>query len=236
MRLIFPAAGALALCAALPAQALVIDDFTTVTDAPDARFYTGGSWATYQGAGILGGERDISVGCSGGTDLFDVQIGGGSADVTVCSISLYYDGVDPAGSDGWAQGDLAPTDLTEGGASNAILVGSALFTGEGYTYFVVNLLDEDETRVSLAPTLLEDGSAAFLFSEAAPGFDLTAVRSIQLDLRLSGSVSEGYDSAQLGPLSTGYVGASTVPVPPALALMLAGLGALGGVAARRRRG
>ncbi|MCL4801044.1 MAG: hypothetical protein KJ025_15735 [Burkholderiales bacterium] len=123
-RLILAAAAAFA---ALPAHALVIDDFEDGT----LFFATPGS-GVVDGAGIVGGERDMSGGGSFAvTGFFSSNLGGNGLLVMEQRIPAFepphsfnavYDGNDDNPAALPFVADLNKVDLTDGGASDAIRI------------------------------------------------------------------------------------------------------------------
>lgn len=127
---------AVAAFAALPAHAIVIDDYedgTLVFAAPGLGFV--------DGAGIVGGERDLSAGsgspAAGGQ--FSSNLGGNGlllieqripANELSHSFNVVYDGNDDNAVNLPFVANLMKVDLTDGGASDAIRVRVVLNTTE----------------------------------------------------------------------------------------------------------
>lgn len=224
--------------AALPAQAVVIDTFDTVTSRSNVNGTGASVGVVTTGAGILGGERDLFLEVHQDPSSFDRDvasfgIGGGrlafSNDIGVASsLILTWDGVD--GAAGVNAFGLGGIDFTDGGAT----LGLTFNYIADHAANVTLRLYQDASNYSQATfSLVGDGldqSLALLFSsltDVGGGANLTSVNAVQLIINNGGAVRNlDLQFSQLG---------SPAPASEPSALALISVMLLGHALLRRRR-
>tara|TARA_B100000745_G_scaffold300566_1_gene255377 strand:+ start:2997 stop:3686 length:690 start_codon:yes stop_codon:yes gene_type:complete len=208
--------GGAALVAASSASAvLIVDDFTT-EQFLEVSGSTGSVSSQVEGAGILGGERDVYLGVIDNEHGLsaDVNVVGGnyhhSTDTGVTAFStIQWDGID--GSDSIDAMGLSGVDLLSAGSAFVIDV---LSTDLGAT-FELTVWDMDgtfETVFKSVGQVLSPQSVAFNFNSFSSALDLSSVGAMELTLSGAAAVDLSIRSV-------------TVPEPAGIALV--GLGLLG---------
>jgi hypothetical protein len=137
-------------------------------------------------------------------------------------------------------GDLGPIDNTPINVGNTV-AGPLLF--DVYTFSLVNpfgFLSGIASSLELEPVLGIDGFSVVLQDASATvlGIDNSPGDGFMFDNLTAGSYSltfVGLTSGSIGGSYGGAIFATTIPEPETYALMLAGLGLVGFMAARRRR-
>jgi hypothetical protein len=220
--------------AAGPAAALTIDAFTSPqTTTVISPFSSATTTAT--GAGILGGEREMTVNRLSGVAVTMTSavgsLGHGQIAGSLGTGEVIWDGVD-----GGAPFDplgLGGVDFTDGGLSAAVAI-SLLFDNLPATLTLTAYTDAGNASsvTAVLPGGIPPGPVLVLtipFSDFAPfagtGADFTSIGALQMEI--DGTSSSGLNLA-LGPVET-------VPIPEPGTFFLLGLGLVGLAGYRRRR-
>jgi hypothetical protein len=231
MKTSFIAAAAIVLGTAFSAAAspVTIDDFSQGTAFGSINSGTASFPGT--GTGIIGRERDVDATVTsanpGDTLQAAVDPNGGLAKfltstqaVTTGSVNLLYDG---EGSPG-----LGGVDLTGGGANDGFVLDVTVLGGQ--VTLTATVTDASGNSASGSPLGLGTGRQELLFSDITGPTDFSNIETIEFLIELGGGARIGIDSITTDATGT----AAVVPLPASAVLLLAGVGALGAVRARRR--
>ncbi len=214
-------AGLLALLAAAPAGAVIIDDFS------DAQGPVNGG-SGFQLGSMLGGERDVFASTGG-----SFTASAGVATASGANVGTLYDGVDGSGT---ASYGLVGVDLTDGGLSDRFLLNIVSVTASASLRLSV-FENTSDSLLGLTGTGAGPGLITVLFSDLIAGglgADLTDAKQVNLQLPfLQSGQTVMFDNFCTGNASGCVGGGSTaVPEPSTWLLMAGGLALLG---LRRRR-